>query len=44
MGWSVEGLWWRLAKCGGGRREVVKGWYVWWRDRGRWVLGLASIR
>jgi hypothetical protein len=40
---EVDGLWWTLAKCSGGVREVVKGWHVRWMDRGRWVLGLAFI-
>ena len=40
----MEVLWWRLALCGGGGREVVKqgGMYV--EEGVRWVLGLASIR
>ena len=31
--WSVDGLWWRLAKCGGGGDGVDKGWWLRWRDR-----------
>ena len=44
MGWSVEGLWWRLAKCGGGGEGVIMRWHVIWRGKGRWVLGLVSFR
>ena len=30
----MEGLWWRLAKCGGGGEGGVdKGWWLRWRDR-----------
>jgi len=40
----VEGLWWRLAKCGGGGEGVIMTWHVIWRGKGRWVLGLVSFR
>jgi len=39
----VEGLWWRLAKYGGGGEGVIMRWHVIWRGKGRWVLGLASF-
>ena len=40
----MEGLWWRLAICGGGGRKVVKEVAYDLVGGVRWMLGLASLR
>ena len=40
----MEGLWWRLAKCGDGGKGGGYGMAGNVEGRNRWVLGLASIR